>query len=577
MNKKTSGLLKSGDIIKDTYTIECLIGVGAFGEVYRVKHKFLGRQALKIIKIDNFDDLNINELANEAVILSRLLHPNIIRIFEANTFRHGGKDYFYIVMELVPGETLLKLIKRKIRLAPDLALSIQRDICAALSVVHNQSPPIVHGDVKPSNVIISYEKTMPEAKLSDFGVARTLNPVSQRTKAGGTIYYLPSEAFWGLNSPAGDVFSAGIILYQMLTGMFPWVMTLSDEEDIEEIKSAILKARKNQPVKPSYLNEEIDEQLDDIILKAISNDPDKRYKNGSEFLNALIEYENRLNKPKSENIDFSKSFEAKSLIDKKGFPGVAGMEELKEVLYSEIILPLQQKELYEKYKIQLPNGILLYGPPGCGKTFIAKKLSEEINYTFVEVKPSDLASIYVHGTQQKIAELFKKAKEQAPSILFFDEIDAMIPSRQNDLSHHYSSEVNEFLTQLNECGKNNIVVIATTNRPDRIDPAALRTGRFDKLIYVPPPDFQARMALFNLFLCERPVSYQINIRELAELTEGYASSDIEIIVNDAARQALKLNSEITQNILIESIKNRPSSIDKESLEFYENFKSRYKL
>jgi hypothetical protein len=85
------------------------------------------------------------------------------------------------------------------------------------------------------------------------------------------------------------------------------------------------------------------------------------------------------------------------------------------------------------------------------------------------------------------------------------------------------------------------------------------------------------MALFNLFLCERPVSYQINIRELAELTEGYASSDIEIIVNDAARQALKLNSEITQNILIESIKNRPSSIDKESLEFYENFKSRYKL
>jgi len=577
MNKKTSGLLKSGDIIKDTYTIECLIGVGAFGEVYRVKHKFLGRQALKIIKIDNFDDLNINELANEAVILSRLLHPNIIRIFEANTFPHSGKDYFYIVMELVPGETLLKLIKRKIRLAPDLALSIQRDICAALSVVHNQSPPIVHGDVKPSNVIISYEKTMPEAKLSDFGVARTLNPVTQRTQAGGTIYYLPPEAFWGFNSPAGDVFSAGIILYQMLTGMFPWVMTLSDEEDIEEIKSAILKARKNQPVKPSYLNEEIDEQLDDIILKAISNDPDKRYKNGSEFLNALIEYENRLNKPKSENIDFSKSFEAKSLIDKKGFPGVAGMEELKEVLYSEIILPLQQKELYEKYKIQLPNGILLYGPPGCGKTFIAKKLSEEINYTFVEVKPSDLASIYVHGTQQKIAELFKKAKEQAPSILFFDEIDAMIPSRQNDLSHHYSSEVNEFLTQLNECGKNNIVVIATTNRPDRIDPAALRTGRFDKLIYVPPPDFQARMALFNLFLCERPVSYQINIRELAELTEGYASSDIEIIVNDAARQALKLNSEITQNILIESIKNRPSSIDKESLEFYENFKSRYKL
>jgi Serine/threonine protein kinase len=109
-----------------------LIGVGAFGEVYRVKHKFLGRQALKIISIDNFNNADVTELANEAVILSKLFHPNIIRIFEANTFRHGGKDYFYIVMEFVSGETLLKLIKRKIRLAPDLALSIQRDICAAL-------------------------------------------------------------------------------------------------------------------------------------------------------------------------------------------------------------------------------------------------------------------------------------------------------------------------------------------------------------------------------------------------------------------------------------------------------------
>jgi len=571
MNKKTSCILKSGNIIKDTYTVECLIGVGAFGEVYRVKHKFLGRQALKIIRIGNSGDANTTELANEAVILSKLLHPNIIRIFEANNFRYSGKDYFYIVMEFVSGETLLNLIKRKIRLAPDLALSIQRDICAALSVVHSQSPPIVHGDIKPSNVIISYESTSPIAKLSDFGVARTLDPISQRTKVAGNIYYLPSEAFWGLNSPPGDVFSAGIILYQMLTGMFPWVINFSEEDDIEKTKNAILKARKNQPVKPSYLNEDIDKNLDEIILKAISNDPNKRYKDGSEFLNALIEYENRLNKPKSEEIDFSKSSEAKRITDKKGFPGVAGMEALKEILYSEIILPFQQRELYEKYKIQLPNGILLYGPPGCGKTFIAKKLSEEINYTFIEVKPSDLASIYVHGTQQKIAEIFKMAKERAPSILFFDEIDAMIPLRQPDLSHHYSSEVNEFLTQLNESGKHNIVVIATTNRPDRIDPAALRTGRFDKLIYVPPPDFQARMALFNLFLSERPLSPEINIKELAKLTDGYASSDIEIVVNDAARMALKINAEISQDILIESIKNRPSSIDKESIEFYKNF------
>jgi len=232
-------------------------------------------------------------------------------------------------------------------------------------------------------------------------------------------------------------------------------------------------------------------------------------------LNVLIDYENKDKKPitDSKTVQMSKSPE--KIQSGIGFSGVAGMDELKELLYSEIILPLQQKELYEKYRISLPNGILLYGPPGCGKTYISKKLAEEIEYTFINIKPSDLASTYVHGSQQKIGRLFQRAREKAPSIIFIDEIDAVIPKRSNKLDPHYSAEVNEFLSQLGECSQDNIVVIGTTNRPDQIDLAALRTGRFDKLIYVPPPDHNARVALFVLFLMNRPVSTQINTEALA--------------------------------------------------------------
>ena len=229
------------------------------------------------------------------------------------------------------------------------------------------------------------------------------------------------------------------------------------------------------------------------------------------------------------------------------------MHELKMIFERDILLPLQEPAIYFRYKIPLPNGMLLYGPPGCGKTFIARKLAEQLKYNFIEIKPSDIASIYVHGTQSMISDLFNNAVEKAPTVIFFDEIEALVPNRSGkDISHSYSSEVNEFLVQLNDCSKRKILVLGATNLPNKIDTAVLRPGRLDKKIFVGPPDLEARAEALKLYLQGRPQD-NINILLLAEETEYYTYSELEQIVNDSARIALSQKKDITTGILYKII------------------------
>jgi len=263
-----------------------------------------------------------------------------------------------------------------------------------------------------------------------------------------------------------------------------------------------------------------------------------------------------------------------SLTTLKGLDCVAGMKELKRILVSDVIKPLREPELFEKFKLGIPNGILLYGPPGCGKTFIVRKLAEELQYNFVETKHSDVGSPYIHGSVGKIAALFEKAEANAPSILFIDEIEGLVPRREllESTSQYKQEEVNEFLMQLNDAAKKKILVVGATNRPQLIDTAILRSGRMDRRIFVPPPDSDAREELFRIYLMGRPHSKLIDFKSLAQRTENFVCSDIELIVTEAARRAVhEKKEEISEKMLTSILEGFNPSVNIEEIASYRRF------
>ncbi len=244
--------------------------------------------------------------------------------------------------------------------------------------------------------------------------------------------------------------------------------------------------------------------------------------------------------------------------------GLAGMRQLRAELEQDVISPLLDPELYRRYRIPLPNGILLYGPPGCGKTFIANKLAEIIGFRFFDNSPADLGSVYVHGGQRLIRDLFRRAEAAAPAMIFFDEFDALVPARDGRVGHHYEAEVNELLTQLNECSERKILVVAATNRAEKIDPAVLRPGRFDKHFFVGPPDIEARVELFRLYLANRP-AVAVDYLKLGAAAEGYTPAEIREIVNEAARAALAKRQPISQDEVEHALRSRVPALTPEQV------------
>lgn len=265
-----------------------------------------------------------------------------------------------------------------------------------------------------------------------------------------------------------------------------------------------------------------------------------------------------------------------------GFGDVAGMDELKQMVTEGFINVLNNQECAKAYGITPPS-LLFYGPAGCGKTFFAEKIAEEIGINFMKVIPDDLASTLVHGTQEKISEVFRKAERKAPVLIFFDEFDAMVPQRTSDDRNYQNGETNEFLCMLNNAAEKGIYVLAATNHPERIDRAVLRTGRIDEIIYVDMPDFEARESLFRMELSKLPAAEDIDFERLADLTEGYNCSDISYIVKVASRKMFnacikekeKPYKVITQSLLEDSISRKSPSVTSRELREFERVRSEF--
>jgi AAA+ superfamily predicted ATPase len=255
---------------------------------------------------------------------------------------------------------------------------------------------------------------------------------------------------------------------------------------------------------------------------------------------------------------------------KHGLAKVGGMDELKRLLYEEVVTAMRDPEDLKAYGLTIPNGILLFGPPGCGKTFISRALAEEMGFYFAEVFPSEIGSTFIHGTTLKIRELFDTAAEHAPAIVFVDEFEGMVPARRELAAHQHQTaeEVSEFLKQLETCAERRILLIAATNEPWKIDPAVQRTGRLDKRIYVGAPDAAARSTILRFHLYARRMT-SIDADGMAKSLDGYSAADLKVLVDEAARLARKARQPISEEHLSKAARERvpPSITAQDELRF----------
>ncbi len=224
---------------------------------------------------------------------------------------------------------------------------------------------------------------------------------------------------------------------------------------------------------------------------------------------------------------------------------VGGLEEVRQEIKEGIEWPLNKSETYSEMGVNPPRGILLFGPPGTGKTLIAKAVASEADANFISVKGPELLSKWVGESEKGVREVFKKAKQTAPTIIFFDELDSLAPRRSaNEENRVVERVVNQLLTEMDGIEElEDVVIVGATNRPDIIDPALLRSGRFDRKIYVPVPDKEGIKEILDIHTKDMPLSEEVDINKLSSELSGYVGSDIEALCREAALISLRENSD----------------------------------
>ena len=541
-------------------------------ESYRVTDAE-GNDAIMKLMVDGCSSLEFSQEVCELMSQTKAM-PSVM---EHGVINVNCIDYKFMVRESVDGVKLSELLDMGITYTWEEAVPIVMQVLAALAVLHRKE--IFHNDVNPGNVIlddftatlIGLSHLSPETRGRINFVTKDLNP-----------WYMAPETFRRRFNAKTDIFSVGALLYRLLFGIEPWRtpdMEVSSVSELREVRRIPV-----DEICDRNPNRQLDEHQKLILSRMLAQDYEDRYASVEEVMEVLVagvsKEDSRWEEEREKAIggttilerEVGKKLTTGAEVEQKagnGFADVAGLENVKTLLADEVMFVLKNPEKAKQYRLKAPNGMLFYGPPGCGKTYVAEKFAQESRLNFVMIKASDLGSIYIHGTQGKIKELFDEAAAKAPTVLCFDELDGMVPDRSKVTSEGAAGEVNEFLSQLNNCSDRGIFVIGTTNRPNMIDPAVLRSGRMDHLIYIPMPDAEARKELFRIHLLGRPQAEDIDLDDLAGLTEGYVASDIELIVNKTALVAAKKDVPLSQELLKERIPMIRKSVSESDRETYE--------
>lgn len=561
------------------YTVAQFIHDGLLCQTYRVCDAQGNIYFLKLFDLQRAGGAVKADNIREIIFSRGLDHPNVVHYREDGVLELDGRSYPYLVCDYFSARLLSESVCNGNTYELSVALDIFRKILCGLQYLHGKG--LVHNDITLRNVM--YAPETGEVRIIDAGHICHANTRDERyLEEDLTPAFRSPESFRLLAAPEGDVFSATAVFYAMLTGQAPW----ADRLPADGNKTGVHIARKQRLDLSTIPN--LPQWVADVILGGLELHADRRL-----TIEQIIAAIDSASSPTAETTPLDSIKPEKFGIQRQataaeepaaaadvitpsgnGFADVAGMDDIKDMLQKRVLFVLKNKERAEKYRLTPPNGMLLYGPPGCGKTYFAEKFAEESGFKYKIVKASDLGSIYVHGGQGKIAELFDMARKQAPMIICFDEFDAMVPNRSSRSAENISGEVNEFLSQLNNCAKHQVFVIGTTNKPESIDPAVLRKGRIDLSVYIPAPDATARRLMFELYLKDRPCS-EINAEALADATNNYVASDIAFIVNDAALIAALRDEPISQQMLLECIASTRPSLNEQLLRDYEASRKKF--
>lgn len=525
----------------------------------------------------------------------------------------ADKDIQYIILESKESVSLKEAVESHLLSQKDV-WSIFRDIVIGLNEISHYDKGACHFNLCPETIQVWCDSDGLKRGLlkgldfvtSDFDCNTIdMNRVNKLFRA--------PETNLGLSSEKSMQYSLALLFVYMMQGFYPW-----------EISKSANVFMTYSWIKGHSMKLELEATLRDVVSKALNASGWKRYHSIEEFISAIMplssfelpdtytcfetakprRYQPTNNHNSSESksddneeLDESESMQGFSKEPKTkvqftqqkgaGFKAVAGMECLKADLKRDFIDVVNNRDLAKLYRLKIPS-MILYGPPGTGKTYISERLAEELGLDFSVVTPSDLGSIFVHGSQSMIRQLFDKAEKTAKKnkkgvLIVFDEMDVMCPQRTTEDHNNQAGEVAEFLTQLNNCAERDIFVIGTTNGIDRIDHAITRKGRIDKIVYVGLPDNAARSALFEYELNSRPHDENINLEKLASMTDGFTSSDVSYIVNECARRSFditvksgqKVPVAIQQGLLEAVISETRPSVTRADMRKYEEMRRQY--